>query len=395
MSQSPRFSVVVPTRDRPDFLDFCLESLAAQTFSDFEVVVADNHTTTPARAVFDRWARDGWRYVTPKKPIPMHDNFEFGCDAAVGDYVAVVFDKTVLHAVALEVAARTLDDIPADIVTWRNEGFNPVDEDHALGPGVYRPSFDTVLPTTYDAQAELVRRYAMAEPRGTDPVHYVRGKIAFGAFSRGLLERICATTGRLFHPLAPDYTSMIPALVLADGCVDVGRPLLLSYNSARSNGRRQATDPAHARRFIEFSDPEIIDRLPIPGLYCGLHNVVAYDYVSSAARCPEGSTPELHRENLVRRVREDLAAMQWTDTRERDSQYAILEAAESALGLSESSSPTSAVPRPSARGRLAALLARTGPLERVAYRIAGRPSFEDYPSPVAAARAANAYYSRG
>ena len=39
----------------------------------------------------------------------MHDNFESGVDAASGDYVAVVIDKTVLHPSALEVADRALD----------------------------------------------------------------------------------------------------------------------------------------------------------------------------------------------------------------------------------------------------------------------------------------------
>src|SRR6266516_1292165 len=99
----PCFSVVVPTRDRPDLLDFCLESLAAQTFDDFEVVVSDNPVRASARDVFDRWARPTWRYTTPARPVPMHENFERACAEARGDYVAVVIDKTLLHPSALEV----------------------------------------------------------------------------------------------------------------------------------------------------------------------------------------------------------------------------------------------------------------------------------------------------
>src|SRR5918992_3737464 len=119
----PRFSVVVPTRDRPDFLAFCLEGLASQAFADIEVIVSDNASERPARAVFDRWARPGWRYLPAEHPLPMHENFERGCTAASGDYVAVVIDKTVLHTSALEVADRVLTAEPAaDIVTWWNEG---------------------------------------------------------------------------------------------------------------------------------------------------------------------------------------------------------------------------------------------------------------------------------
>jgi hypothetical protein len=374
----PRFSIVVPTRDRPDLLAFCLESLASQTFDDFEVIVSDNGTTAPAREVFDRWAGSSWRYLRPESPLTMDANFEFGCDAAEGDLVAVVIDKTALHPSALGLVDSTLSSFPeAEIVTWRNEGFSPVDEQGELGLGRFVPAGGASAPTSYDAAAELRLRFENAVRRGADPVHYVRGKIVFGAFSRGLLERIRAQTGRIFHPLAPDYTSMVPASVLAKSCVDVGRPLLVSYNSARSNGRNQALDPGYARRFIESVDPRIIDALPIPGVYTSHHNVVAYDLVSAAARCPPGSTPELNMPNLLRRAREDLAAVEWTSA-ERDEQYARLVAAGAEHGVVDRRE------RPSLRGKVGAAFGRVLP---------GKPAGV-YRSPVEAARAADRYYSR-
>jgi hypothetical protein len=377
----PRFSVVVPTRDRPDLLAFCLQSLAEQTFADLEVIVADNPVSAPAREVFDRWARQGWRYLDPERPLPMHDNFELACAEATGDLVAVVIDKTVLHPSALELADRAIAGRPeVDIVNWWNDGYNPLDEEHEPGKGRFLPAADPVEVTLYDPRAELARRFENAEPRGRDPVHYVRGKIVFGMYSRRLLDRIRAQTGRFFHPLAPDYTSMVPGCALAEAAVDLGRPLLVSYNSVRSNGRRQAADARHARRFVESVNPAILDALPIPGLYASHHNVVAYDLVSSAARCPAGSTPPLNVRNLLRRVREDLEAMQWADPNERASQYALLEAVE----REHSVEPGEASPR-RAIGNVV--------LQRLAS--VRRPSREPvtYGSPVDAARVADRHYS--
>jgi glycosyltransferase involved in cell wall biosynthesis len=391
----PRFSVVVPTRDRPDLLDFCLGGLAAQTFDDFEVIVSDNPTRVPVEDVVERWSRRGWRYLRHEQPLPMHDNFERGCAEARGEYVAVVIDKTVLHPSALEVADRALRAEPADIVTWRNEGYDPVDEGRNVARGRFRPGGMTVERTVYDPTSELAERFANPTRRGSDPVHYVRGKIVFGAFSRALLDRIGEHTGRVFHPLAPDYTSMVPGCVLADRALDVGRPLLVSYNSGRSNGRQQSLDPAHARHFIEASDPAIIDALPIPGLYASTHNVVAYDLVSSAARCPEGTTPHLDVVNLLRRAREDLDGVAWPEQAERDAQYAILEHAESEHGV------VPALASPQARRRastaLAGALTRLPPVESLVYRAAGmpNPSGQVFDSPVDAARAADEHYSVG
>jgi glycosyl transferase family 2 len=378
----PSFSVVVPTRDRPDLLEFCLTSVAGQTYGDFEVVVADNPVHAPAREVFERHAGPGWRYVRPNEPVAMHDNFERGCAAASGDFVAVVIDKTVLLPSALELAARALEHDPeVDIVSWWNEGYNPVDEAADPERGTFLPCATIVGPERYDPLAELAKRMANRERRGVDHVHYARGKIVFGAYSRALLDRIAEQTGRVFYPLAPDYTSMVPACVLAHGALDLGRPLLVSYNSSRSNGRQQSLDPAYARAFIEAIDPAIVEDLPIPRLYSSQHNVVGYDLVSSGARCPAGSVPEFDPLNLVRRAREDLAAVAWPDEEERAAQYALLDAEEQRLGV------TPAEPR---QGR-----PPLGELARGFLAARRAPEARAYPTPLAAAREADRFYAAG
>ena len=103
----------------------------------------------------------------------------------------------------------------------------------------------------------------------------------------GLLERIRVQTQRVFHPLAPDYTAMVPACVLSQGALDLGRAAArLLQLGADPTGTQQGLDPAYARRFIEAIDPAILDALPIHGSTRRMHNVVAYDLVSSAQRCP-------------------------------------------------------------------------------------------------------------
>ena len=129
-------------------------------------------------------------------------------------------------------------------MTWRNEGYVPPDEEREVVRGRFHPARPR-QPMLYDPGAELTRRFENADRRGHDPVHYVRGKIVFGAFSRLLIDRIRLQAGRLFHPLAPDYTSMVPAGIPGTKPQSTsGRPLLLSYNSVNSNGRRHALDPS-------------------------------------------------------------------------------------------------------------------------------------------------------
>lgn len=49
------FSVIIPTYNRADLLDRCLDSLVRQTFGDFEVLVCDDGSTDDSRDVAERY----------------------------------------------------------------------------------------------------------------------------------------------------------------------------------------------------------------------------------------------------------------------------------------------------------------------------------------------------
>ena len=117
----------------------------------------------------------------------------------------------------------------------------------------------------------------------------------------------------------------------------------------------------------------------MPGIYTSHHNVVGYDLVSSGARLPAGSVPELDPVNLVRRIREDLAVVVWDDEAERDEQYGLLEAAEARLGVT----PADAEERGPSLGELARGF--------IAARRAPAPV--EYPSLLDAAREADRFYA--
>ena len=399
--------MLVPTRDRPDLLGFCLEALAHQTFSDVEVIVADNPVEAAARDVFDHWRREGWQYVRAPEPLTMHDNWERGLEHATGDFVAVVIDKTILQPRALEFVNRALEDDPeADLVSWWNDPYNPADEGGEVGNGVLVPTPKTRDTERFDASAELRRMYSLDDRRGTDGCHYYRGKIVFGAYSGTLLRRIREACGRVFYPLNPDYTSRVPALALTRGAIDMGRPLLVSYHSQRSNGRRAAHSAAYAKSFVMGAEPTALQDLPIAGLYASQHNVVAYDFVASARRLAPKALPDLDRENLARRAREDLDRIGWDSPEEQDEQYRILEAEEVRLGLTpvqaEEPPPEPLPPPRTFRDASRELMQRMPPVERTARWVLRRPVQEPpepppppptFTSPVEAALAADRLYT--
>lgn len=55
MSNAPPVSVVIPCFNAARFIDETLESVAAQTFPDWEVIVVDDGSTDDSRSVIERW----------------------------------------------------------------------------------------------------------------------------------------------------------------------------------------------------------------------------------------------------------------------------------------------------------------------------------------------------
>ena len=328
----------VPTRDRPDLLDFCLAGLAEQTLTRRRGDCLRQSRSASAPPVFDRLAGRRLALPPPEQPVPMHDNFERGCDAASGDYVTVLIDKrcSILRRSSGEQAWSGSRSRPRELA---QRGLLPRSTRRGRSaPGASsRPAKrgQAARPSTRAWISSAIRE---RERRGVDPVHYVRGKIVFGAYSQALLERIRARPGRVFlrsRRTTPRWCR--PARSLRALSTSGGR---CSSRTTRAFQRATAEPLSRLRPPLHRGDrSRRSSTLSDPGPLHVAAQLVGYDLVSSAERCPPGSTPTLDMVNLVRRVREDLAAVLWPDAAVREEQYALLEAEEARQGVNSHLGP--------------------------------------------------------
>ena len=68
-----RYSVIIPVYNRPDEVDELLQSLTAQYFKDFEVVVVEDGSSIPCKEVTDRYIdRLNIKYFSKPNSAPEH-----------------------------------------------------------------------------------------------------------------------------------------------------------------------------------------------------------------------------------------------------------------------------------------------------------------------------------
>lgn len=125
--RQPRLSVIVPTRDRPDFLEDALQAVERAVGRDDEVIVADSASRSGAtRRVVERF---GARYVRCAEPGASRAR-NAGMRASAAPIVAFTDDDCRPCPGWGDALARALEDVDTDFVT------GPVRSDRADGPAL-------------------------------------------------------------------------------------------------------------------------------------------------------------------------------------------------------------------------------------------------------------------
>src|SRR3990167_1579233 len=94
IKMAPRVSAVIPTYNRPEFLEHAIESVIQQTFRDFEIIVVENgNPNQDAKVVVNRFLNSGVvvRYFYETKPNPVQAR-NVGVRHATGEYIAFLDD---------------------------------------------------------------------------------------------------------------------------------------------------------------------------------------------------------------------------------------------------------------------------------------------------------------
>lgn len=84
----PKVSIGMPVYNGEKYIQEALDSLLAQTFTDFELIISDNASTDATDKICREYTeRDNRiRYVRQKQNLGANSNFQFVFDQAVGEY---------------------------------------------------------------------------------------------------------------------------------------------------------------------------------------------------------------------------------------------------------------------------------------------------------------------
>ncbi|MCM0609040.1 MAG: glycosyltransferase family 2 protein [Ideonella sp. WA131b] len=337
----PRFSVIIPTKDRADYLRHTLRTCALQDYDNFEVIVADDGSTDHTREVVEEAARQDprIRYATPGGSVGMRDNFEFALNQVKPGYVMALGGDDGLLPYGIRGMRDTLLDTDQEMLAWPAPIY--------LYAGARSPTGQLILHARRGRPCHgrrIVRSTDFLANQAKDlfyvtdiesPMIYIKG-----VASTALIDRVRARSAqhRFYVPSTPDGYSGIVLAGEVETYAFSGTPFAIGGGSPSSAGLNYIAGTDAARKqseaFFEKAEAIPMHQELAHQPYSPLIAVMTVDFLLTARDLPgwPGTFPPIDFKQMLNRALSELEDGQFA-TERMTRELAILDAIAEHHGL--------------------------------------------------------------
>ncbi|MHB8647801.1 MAG: glycosyltransferase family 2 protein [Thermomicrobiales bacterium] len=228
---STRFTVVIPTRERCDTLEWALKTCVTQEYDNLEILVSDNHSADRTEEVVRSFPDPRIRYLNTGRRLSMTENFEFALSHVSGGFVTCIGDDDGLVPHALVDLDRLITEHGCRVIIWPRQTYHwpqfvQTDYANTLLMNLFQ---DTSL---REVKAAEMLRDAIGFRRS----HYDLPSPYYGIVQHDLIRAVMAKSGAFFHSISPDIYSSVAMACVLDTYHFSSRAYALAGVSRHSNG---------------------------------------------------------------------------------------------------------------------------------------------------------------
>lgn len=244
---APLVSVLLPTRNRLEFLRYAIETVVRQEDPDWEIVVSDNDSDEDIAGHVDSLGDDRIRFARTASFVPVTDNWNSALEHSTGRYVVMLGDDDGLMPGYVGRMRELVERFRAPEVIYQGAwlyaypGVDPAEASGYLQPYGYAEFMrGAVAPFVLDPATR--RRMVAAALRFQVRYGF---NMQFSTVSRALVDRL-APQGPFYQSAFPDYYATNVAFLTAREVVVEPRPLVAigvtpkSYGFFHMNDREEA-----------------------------------------------------------------------------------------------------------------------------------------------------------
>ena len=244
MSDSVKFTVIVPTRERSDTLVHCLRTLVTQDYDNVVFVVSDNFSQDDTKEVAESFNDPRIRYLNTGKRISMSHNWEFALGHVTDGWVTILGDDDGLLPGALGKISEIINSTGTEAIMsswclyyWPMAGGILSKSNLPLGRGWKTRRTDAWLSKLMSGKAVYPDL----------PMLYTGGFV-----DNRLIAKARGNDGNFFRSFSPDVYSAIALACVTEWYVYLYEPVSIAGVSAHSTGASNLGVSGNLKPEIKF-----------------------------------------------------------------------------------------------------------------------------------------------
>ncbi len=250
-----RFSILLPTRNRLEYLRLAVESVMRQSFEDWQIVISDNCSEQDVQGYVSSLGDPRVLYRRTERPVAVTENWNRALALSEGEYVLMLGDDDAIldgYLERMDALARQFSS--PDVVYTKSLLFTYPDVDPAHAGGSLMDHGCASFFVGASAPFVLGRSEAIAVVQAAMTFRLrFDFNAQFGLIRRELIESL-ARWGDFYQSEFPDYYSMNAAFLHARRIVVDPQPGAVIGVTPKSYGFFHANQrEAEGRAFLEAS----------------------------------------------------------------------------------------------------------------------------------------------
>lgn len=302
----PLFTVIIPEKNRAEYLVHTLKTCMIQEYPNFEVIVSDDcsedNSVEVAKAAAQKDSRI--KVFAHNDHLGMRDNFEFALNQVRPGYVMALGGDDGLTPGCIQRMNEILKKTGRQLLTWVPAGFTyPSEEGGESIFNVRRKHAPIEIRKSSDFLAQLTQTFNY-QVLGC-PMFYI-----YGVASTELVDRVKSRTvdHSFYYCPTPDGFSGVVLAGEVEDYIMCYEPLSIGGSTIKSQGSNYRRTDAKSRKEANEFFRDNIRRTMHPELasqqYSPLVTLMTADYLLTARDLPgwPGQMPEISFERLLKRT---------------------------------------------------------------------------------------------
>ena len=288
-------TIIVPTRNRPDYIPIGIGSIVKQ-FADLpiRVIITDNSDPVDAKlnsTYIKSLNNRHLAYIRPPETLSMVNHWNWAVEYVLyntsSTHFTILTDRGFYrHGALCDLIAR-IRDYDKDIISFVGDTILDFYPPIVIGENSWTGRVEIINCETLLSDASHCN-FSRALPK-------VLNSIIPSPLAREMKER----SSSIFPPtLSPDYGIAFEFLVTLERIIFYDKPLTVGFGLRRSNGANLGTGSLDERTVRDFlnlnqkSNGGSILRVPVPEIV-NSSNAIVHEYLSARIRHPDKNVPEI------------------------------------------------------------------------------------------------------